>query len=40
MEFGPSGYMPTLPYTQQPVADQWSVNKFMLDLLKKRYSSL
>lgn len=40
MEFGPSGYLPTLPYTQQPVADQWSVNKFMLDLLKKRYSSL
>jgi len=40
MEFGPSGYLPTLPFTQQPVADQWTINKYMLDLLKKRYSSL
>ena len=36
-EFGPSGYLPTLPYTQQPVADQWSVNVYMLNLLKSRY---
>lgn len=38
-EFGPSGYLPTLPYTQQPVADQWSINVFMLNLLKARYKS-
>ncbi len=40
MEFGPSGYLPTLPFTQQPVADQWTINKYMLDLLKNRYKSL
>jgi len=37
MEFGPPDYMPTQPYTRQPVADQWAVNKYMFDLLKSRY---
>lgn len=37
-EFGPAGYLPTLPYTQQPVASQWDVNLFMKDYLKKRWS--
>lgn len=36
-EFGPPDYMPTLPYTRQPVADQWAVNVFMMNLLRKRY---
>lgn len=36
-EFGPPNYLPALPYTQQPVADQWSVNTHMLKLLKARY---
>lgn len=36
-EFGPPGYMPTLPYTQQPVADQWAINVHMMKLLRKRY---
>lgn len=37
-EFGPApGYLPTLPYTQQPVADQWTINVFMKDYLKKRW---
>jgi len=36
-EFGPAGYLPTLPFTQQPVADQWSINVYMLNLLKDRY---
>lgn len=36
-EFGPAGYLPTLPYTQLPVADQWQINKYMLDTLKARY---
>ncbi len=35
-EFGPVPYMPTLPYTAQPVADLWEVNLFMKDLLKGR----
>jgi hypothetical protein len=37
-EFGPPTYMPTLPYTQQPLADQWAINVYMKDLLRKRYS--
>ena len=37
-EFGPAGYLPTLPYTQQPVASQWDVNVFMKDFLKKRWA--
>jgi len=36
-EFGPPDYMPTLPYTRQPVADQWAINTHMLHLLRQRY---
>jgi hypothetical protein len=28
-EFGPDGYMHLLPYTRSPVADLWSVNRWM-----------
>lgn len=37
-EFGPPTYMPTLPYTQQPLADQWAINVHMMQALRKRYS--
>jgi len=37
-EFGPVDYMPALPYTRQPLADQWEINKYMLDTLRTRYS--
>jgi len=37
-EFGPPDYMPTLPYTRQPLANQWDINVYMLNLLRKRYS--
>lgn len=37
-EFGPEGYMPTLPYTRKPVADQWEINTYMLHTLRKRYA--
>ena len=37
-EFGPPDYMPTLPYTRQPVANQWDINVYMMNLLRKRYS--
>lgn len=37
-EFGPIDYMPALPYTRQPVADQWEINKHMLDTLRARYA--
>jgi sugar phosphate isomerase/epimerase len=36
-EFGPPDYMPTLPYTRQPLADQWNVNVYMMHLLRNRY---
>lgn len=28
-EFGPDGYLHTLPFTQQPVADLWQINAWM-----------
>lgn len=37
-EFGPVDYMPALPYTRQPIADQWEINRHMLDTLRKRYA--
>jgi sugar phosphate isomerase/epimerase len=37
-EFGPVDYMPALPYTRQPIANQWEINKYMLDTLRKRYA--
>ncbi len=36
-EFGPPSYMPTIPFTNQPVADQWAVNVYMMQAWKKRY---
>lgn len=36
-EFGPAPYMPQMPYTQEPLANQWDVNIYMMQLLKKRY---
>jgi len=37
-EFGPPNYLPALPYTQIPVADQWKANVFIMKVLKKRIS--
>lgn len=37
-EFGPPGYMPTVPFTQQPITDLWAINKHMKDLWRARYS--
>ena len=36
-EFGPPDYMPTIPYTREPLADQWAINVHMMHLLRKRY---
>ncbi len=38
-EFGPPHYMQALPYTQQPVANQWEINVYMMEVLRKRYSA-
>ncbi len=37
-EFGPVPYMPTVPFTKIPLADQFAVNCYMKDLLDKRYN--
>jgi hypothetical protein len=37
-EFGPPPYLPTLPYTCQPVASQWDINVHMMNLLRARYA--
>lgn len=37
-EFGSATYMPTLPFTRQPVANQWDINLHMMKLFKERYS--
>ncbi|GEO07907.1 hypothetical protein SAE01_04030 [Segetibacter aerophilus] len=36
-EFGAPPYMPLLPYTKQPIVDQWEVNVYMMTLLRERY---
>ena len=36
-EFGPAPYMPGLPFTTQPVADQWGINVFMMEMLRERW---
>lgn len=36
-EFGPPYYLPTVPYTRQPLANQWEINVHMMQLLRKRY---
>ncbi len=33
-EFGPTPYMPTAPFTQEPLSSQWDNNVFMKDYLK------
>ncbi|GHH99830.1 sugar phosphate isomerase/epimerase family protein [Neobacillus kokaensis] len=36
-EFGPPGYMQTLPFTGQPVADLWKVCNWMTNRMKANY---
>ncbi len=36
-EFGPPTYLPTVPYTFQPLADQWEINVYMMKLFRERY---
>lgn len=37
-EYGPPGYMPTLPYTRQPVADLWEVCLWAANRQRERWS--
>lgn len=34
-EAGPAPYMPALPYSREPLGDQWKINAAMKDLLQK-----
>jgi sugar phosphate isomerase/epimerase len=36
-EFGPPNYLPTLPYSNLPVANQWEINVYMMKLMRERY---
>jgi sugar phosphate isomerase/epimerase len=38
-EFGPFPYMVHLPFANRPIAVQWEINEYMLELLKKRYTA-
>jgi sugar phosphate isomerase/epimerase len=38
-EFGPFPYMTILPFTKQPITNQWEVNKFMMDYLRKKLNN-
>jgi sugar phosphate isomerase/epimerase len=37
-EFGPFPYMTSMPFTQQPISNQWEINVFMMNMLKKLFS--
>jgi sugar phosphate isomerase/epimerase len=37
-EFGPYPYLIEMPYNRRPLAIQWDVNVWMLNLLKERYA--
>jgi sugar phosphate isomerase/epimerase len=36
-EFGPPNYLPTVPFTKVPLADQWDINVYMMNTLRNRY---
>ncbi|QHW00139.1 sugar phosphate isomerase/epimerase family protein [Spirosoma endbachense] len=38
-EFGAPPYMFLQPYTRQPVVNQWEVNQYMMEFLRKRYEN-
>ena len=38
-EFGPYPYMVHDPLSGKPVSNQWDINVFMMDLLRKRYAN-
>lgn len=37
-EFGPPPYLHTIPFTNQPVADQFEINCYIKDMLSRRYA--
>jgi sugar phosphate isomerase/epimerase len=39
-EFGAPPYTTLLPHSHEPIADQWEINCYMMDLLKQRYADV
>jgi hypothetical protein len=39
-EFGPPNYMPTIPFTEKPLSDQWENNIFIMNMLKERIKKM
>lgn len=39
-EFGPPGYLHTMPHTQQPLADLWNVCEWMKDEVLRRFPKM
>lgn len=38
-EFGPPPYLPTIPFTNEPIADQWEANVYIMKAIKERFSN-
>lgn len=38
-EFGPPPYLPTIPFTNKPIADQWEANVFIMKAIKERFQN-
>jgi hypothetical protein len=38
-EFGPDGYLQVHPFTQEPVADLWELNRFIAEVIRKVFGS-
>jgi len=39
-EFGPPNYMPTEPFSRNPLSDQWEANVYIMKVLKERIKNL
>ena len=37
-EFGPYPYLVHLPYSKEPIASQWDINAYMMEMLRKKLS--
>ncbi len=37
-EFGAPPYLHLFPHTQKPIVNQWDINLYMMDMLRKRYA--
>jgi len=38
-EFGPPPYLPTVPFSNVPIADQWEANVFIMKAIKARFAN-